>query len=197
MKKLKFFLNFDHEEAWLNRLAQAGSLISAPGPVYRFSPIEPGTAVVRVDYRPAMSEADFTDYRTLFADAGWLHQAGTRRGGAQYFASFAGEPNADIFSDAGSRAERYRRSIAASSLLLLPFLVLVFILWTQGNLFPAQGYLTPGLWQKQGLDLVGALLFETPFVLLRFAGPCILLAFCVALVIAIGAQSQLLRKASR
>ena len=107
MRKLKFFLDFDKEERWLNRLAAQGHLLSkAAFATYTFTEIEPGTAVVRVDYRPSMSEADYADYVTLFADSGWQHLSGSRKagahykGGAQYFASFDADPDADIFSDA-------------------------------------------------------------------------------------------------
>jgi Protein of unknown function (DUF2812). len=198
MKKVKFFLDFDKEESWLNQMADDGFLLTKAGLAYRFSVIEPKSAVVKVDYRPAMSETDFADYLSLFSDAGWQHQAGSRQGGPQYFASFSGDANAEIFSDADSRAQRYRRSIATYGLLLLPFVVLLFVLWTQGNLFPAPGdwYLTPGLWDKQGPEFVGAFLFETPFVLVRVIGPLLLIAFCVYLMAVVAYQWNRYRQAT-
>lgn len=198
MKKLKFFLDFDKEESWLNQMADEGFLLTKTGVAYRFSAIGPKSAVIKVDHRPAMSETDFADYLTLFSDAGWRHQAGTRHGGPQYFASFSGDANAEIFSDTDSRAQRYRRSIATYGLLFLPFAVLVFVLWAQGNLFQAPGdwYLTPGLWDKQGAEFIGAFVFETPFVLVRAIGPLLLVAFCVYLIAVMAYQWTLFRRAT-
>lgn len=197
MNKLKFFLNFDKEESWLNRLAAAGQLLSKAGPLYRFAAIEPASAVVRVDYRPAMKAADFADYVTLFADAGWQHLDGSRHGGAQYFASFDTGADTEIFSDSRSRAQRYRRSIAAHSALLLPFAVFCVILWMQSGMTidPRSWYLTPGLWEKQGGEFLGAFLFETIFVLFRAAGPLLITAFCAYCIGVIAYQSHLYRDA--
>lgn len=190
MRKLKFFLDFDKEERWLNRLAAQGHLLSkAAFATYTFTEIEPGTAVVRVDYRPSMSEADYADYVTLFADSGWQHLSGSRKagahykGGAQYFASFDADPDADIFSDAHSRAGRYRLSITALS--TLGFLLLLFCVATQAagaSLLPPphDWYQTPGLWDKHGMDFVGSFLFETVFVVLpRVGAGAILVIFTV------------------
>lgn len=192
MKKVKFFLNFEKEESWLNQMAANGFLLTGTGMAYRFSAVEPQSAVIKVDYRQAMSEADFADHLSLFSDAGWRHQAGTRGGGPQYFASFSGDANAEIFSDTDSRAQRYRRSIATYGLLLLPFAVVAVVLLTQGNLFeaPEHWYLTPGLWDKQGAEFIGAFLFETPFVL-RVAGPFLLVAFCAYLLAVMAYQWRL------
>lgn len=194
MKKLKTFWNFDNEERWLGEMAAQGHLVSRAGVRYEFSPIEPGSAVVRVDYRPAMSEEDFADYVKLFEDAGWHHCAGTRSGGGQYFASFSRDADADIFSDADSKAQRYRRSITAHTALLIPLAVITMVLWTTGTLFPQEWYQTPGLWEKQGAAFVGAFAFESLFVLVRVGGPLLLVAVCVYAVAAAIYQSTLLAR---
>jgi hypothetical protein len=194
MKAFKMFVDFDREEAWLNRKAGEGWLIVKAGLVYTFAPIEPGSAVVRVDYRPTMGTADFDDYRNLFWDAGWQHVAGSRGSGAQYFASFSGDTNADIFSDATSKAQRYRKAMAMTSVLLLPFFIITVALWTQGNL-AVELYLTPGLWELQGWQFVRAFAFETPFALLRLAGPLVLVGACVVLAALIVYQWLLYRRA--
>src|SRR5690625_1628438 len=68
--KMKFFRDFDKEEAWLNRMAADGLLLTKAGLRYQFEPVTPGSAVVRVDYQPSMPQSDFDDYLTLFADSG-------------------------------------------------------------------------------------------------------------------------------
>jgi hypothetical protein len=197
MTTLKFFVDFDKEEAWLNRMASEGHLIAKAGPLYRFTPIAPGSAVVRIDYRSSMSPSEFSDYVTLFSDAGWQHRSGSRTSGSQYFAAHGGNERAEIFSDAASKAQRYRRALGVSAALALPFLVVVFSLWSAGSpafetLFsPSQWYQTPGIWQKQGWELVGALLFETPFVVLRIGGPVLLMAVCVLMLALVAYQGVL------
>ena len=125
-------------------------LVSKAGPFYAFTPIEPGSAVVRVDYRPTMSAADFVDYVTLFADAGWRHLAGTRTSGTQYFASSAERADTEIFSDPTSRALCYRRALGVTGGIAALYLLLVFVLVVSGNgVFaslssPGDWYLTPG-----------------------------------------------------
>ena len=178
MKKFKVFWNFDNEERWLNEMAARGHLLSRAGFRYTFAPCEPGSAVVRVDYRPSMSEEDFADYIELFQDAGWRHCSGKRGGGPQYFVASSARADPDIFSDRASRAQRYQRSITAHSALFVPLLVVTFILWTNGGLFsaPRQWYLTPGLWEMQGLEFIRAFTFETAFVIVRVGGPLLLLA---------------------
>lgn len=178
MRAFRSFVDFDKEEAWLNRRAAEGWLVVHAGIFYRFTAIAPGSATVRVDYRPTMSATDFDDYRNLFWDGGWQHVAGSRGSGAQYFASFSGETGADIFSDRSSKAERYRRAMAMTAALLMPFVAIAVAVWAQGGI-PDELYLTPGLWEMQGWQFVRAFAFETPFALMRAGLPLLLLGTIV------------------
>ncbi len=201
MKKLNFFVDFDKEETWLNQMAAEGHLLSKADMSYTFTPIQPGSAVVRIDHRSSMRRDAFDDYLRLFEDAGWQHLEGSKGGGPQYFASFSDDANADIFSDAASKAQRYRRSIANRLALLIPFLFLIYIAWTLGTggpstfASPKDWYLTPELWDLQGAEFVGAFLIETPFVLLRVGGPLFLACACVVLAAQITKQYVLYRRA--
>lgn len=197
MRRFKIFADFDKEEAWLNDMAKAGHGLIGTGFGYAFTPIEPGSAVIRIDYRDTMSAEGYADYLSLFADAGWQHVGGSRRSGAQYFATATRDARADIFSDAVSKAERYRRAMAVSFAMLLPFLVITSVLWMQGALAPGDLYLTPGLWQKEGAEFWRAFLFETPFALLRLAAPVVLVGICVVFGATLLYQSVLYRRATR
>lgn len=203
MRKLKIFLNFDKEEAWLNDMAAQGQLLINKGSAtYMFTDIEPATVVVRVDYQPSMNSTDYADYLSLFSDSGWQLLHGSQKGGAKYFASFNAEPDADIFSDAPSKAQRYKRSLAAWSALALPFAVFSFVIFTtwasHGGLLqsPKDWYLTPGLWDKHGLDFVGSFVFESFFVAIRVGGPFLLVAFTVTCLLIVAYQGNLYRKAA-
>lgn len=200
MKALKTFIDFEKEEAWLNRMADKGHLLHKVGALYSFHPVEPGTATVRVDFRPQMSGDDFEDYRTLFLDAGWTHLTGSRSGGPQYFATFSGDPVADIFSEAASRTQRYRHAITMNALFLLPLVVVVIALASVGSITldslfsPRDWYLTQGLWQMNGWEFTRAFLFETPFVVLRIGLPFLLVASTVAVLTRIARQVVLYRR---
>lgn len=194
MKTFKMFIDYDKEEAWLNRKAREGWMLDGVGVSYSFTAIEPGPAVVRVDYQPTMTPADFDDYRNLFWDAGWQHIAGSRRSGNQYFASHTADPDADIFSDSASKAQRYRRAAAVNATLLLPFFVITVILLSQGNLF-TELYLTPGLWQMEGWEFARAFAFETPFALMRAFVPVALIGACAILGATAAYQWTLYRRA--
>lgn len=200
-KALKLFVDLDKEERWLNRKAAEGHLLTRVGAMYSFTPTTPGSAVVRIDYQPHMSAADFEDYTTLFSDAGWRHLSGSRTSGHQYFASTSSAPDDEIFSEARSKAQRYRRALGVNAVAALPFAVVAFVLLSTRSpafdnlLTPSAWYLTPGLWDMQGWQLLGAFLFETPFVALRVGGPVLLVVVPLAMLSLVAYQYLLYRRA--
>jgi hypothetical protein len=189
MRKYNFFVDLDKEERWLNELAGQGHLLSGKlGISYRFESGEPGSAVFRIDYRMFKRAADFEDYRMLFEDSGWQHIKGTKSSGAQYFRKRTTDLNEDIFSDADSKAGRFKRlsemwqSIATSYIPIFVALLLTDVIDPSVLLHPADLYYTPGLWDKSGSDFWSSFLFETPFAFFRGA---VWLIFPVAIVLAI------------
>ena len=198
---IRFFVDFDAEERWLDRMAAEGRLMRKRGVVYSSTDIEPGSAVVRIDYRPRMTAADFADYVQLFADAGWRHISGSRTSGTQHFASTTADADADIFSDARSRAQRYKRALDVNAAVLLPLLVVVSILLAtpssglRAAFSPGEWYLTPGLWEMEGSLFLSAFLFETPFVILRAGFPLVLVVACVVMLVTAVRQRALYRRA--
>jgi len=173
MKMFKFFINFDKEEQWLNEMAKKGYKFTNKSFGYEFQPAEPENAVIKIDYRTFNKKADFEDYRALFEDSGWKHIAGTKSSGAQYFIKIDENGNDDIFSDADSKARRYKRISQMWISLATSFIPIFVVLITTGSidakalLNPKLLYYTPGLWESTGADFWRAFLFETPFVLFR------------------------------
>lgn len=198
MAKMKFFRDFDKEEAWLNRMAADGLLLTKAGLRYQFEPVTPGSAVVRVDYQPSMPQSDFDDYLTLFADSGWRHLDGSRLGGPQYFASTSTNANTEIFSDEASKAQRYRRSLIAHGGVLLMFLVFSLSAWPLDllSVSPREWYLTEGLWDMQGAQFLGAFLFETIFVIFRVGVPLAPPVISLYCAVVIAYQAVLYRRAT-
>jgi hypothetical protein len=168
MRKLKFFINFRKEERWLNEMAKQGYKFTKKSIGYEFQPDKPENTVIKLDCRTFKRQADFEDYCTLFEDCGWKHITGTKSSGYQYFKSIDG--GEDIFSDADSKAGRYKRishmwmALAASYIPIFAVLISTSSIDTGALL---NLYYTPGLWEKSGAALWGAILFETPFALLK------------------------------
>lgn len=173
--RLRLFLDFDREERWLTSMAGEGFALVKRNRLglYRFRRSAPEATVIRIDYRSFKGKRDFADYRSLFADSGWEHIAGSRSSGAQYFKKVNGSADDDIFSDWASKAGRYRRLSSFSLALAAAWLPVTAVVLNlrhvnyRAFLDCRLIYQTPGLWERTGADFWGALLFETPFALLR------------------------------
>lgn len=173
MYVFKFFIDFTKEEQWLNEMAINGYELINNSFGYKFKKITPEEATYRIDYRTFKFQKDFIDYCTLFEDSGWRHISGTKSSGKQFFKKISPDSEEDIFSDNLSRASRYKRASNIWLTFSLCYLTILisFINTNTINLEafvnPKSLYYTPGLWEKTGLDFLGAFLFETPFALSR------------------------------
>ena len=181
MKKFKIFVDMDKEEKYLNDKAKNGFMLknySSFG-VYTFMKAEPEDLNYRIDYRMFKSEMEFEQYKTLFQDAGWVHVSGTKYSGSQYFLPKSTNMDlCDIFSDVESKCARYKRlkkQSLSSFMIMLTYLIVIFSVY--GFKLSNFGYLTPGLWEKNGSNFWSAFIFETPFVILRIV-PCIFFMMC-------------------
>jgi len=188
MTKFKIFLNYGKEEKWLELMAAQGYQLKKASLVYSFDSASPEQVSIRIDYRHFKNNRDFVDYCSLFEDGGWRHIVGTKNSGAQYFKKAQGADADDIFSDAASRAGRYKRladmmmSISiAFIIILLPMLLSDSFQW-ESFLNPKALYLTPGLWEMSGPTFWRHFWFETPFALMRGFGWLFWLLFVFAYV---------------
>ncbi len=170
MIKLKFFIDFEKEEQWLNEMARGGFQLKDVSFGYSFQSSDPEDSQFRIDHRVFNNKPEFISYCTLFEDSGWKHIAGSQNSGAQYFKRLSESSNVDIFSDELSKAERYKRvSRFCCSLPRACFLMLVLAA-THAVDFraffnPRMFYLTPNLWERTGEAFWKAFWFETPFAL--------------------------------
>lgn len=173
MRKFKFFIDFEKEEQWLERMARAGYQLKSTNFGYNFRLASPKEKNIRIDFRKFYHSVDFLDYLTLFEDSGWRHLAGSKYSGIQYFENVDEEASDEIFSDDDSKAKRYKRYAQASLMLAISNLPLIVILYFTGMIDPAyitrpsELYFTPGLWEKNGISFWFSFIFETPFALLR------------------------------
>lgn len=172
MTKYKCFFDFGKEEAWLADLSRQGyKLTYAQNGCYKFDYIGNSypDLVFKVDYRTFHKKEDFLNYCTMFEDSGWLHIAGSRHSGSQYFVKLRPDATGDIFSDNLSRAGRYKRLSSMWLGLACTFTAIMISLSFSLHVNFSELYLTPGLWEMKGWHFVTAFLFETPFALFRLA----------------------------
>ena len=180
MTRFKLFFRFEKEEKWLEAMAQQGWLLYRKSFFYRFQKVEPAARTIRMDYRTFRSSKDFADYCAMFEDSGWQHIAGTKSSGEQYFVKIGAHSTEDIFSDSLSRAGRYKRLAEMWGALPIAYIPILIALGRPDIsylLSPKQWYLTPGLWELEGISFWWSFLFETPFALLRGLGWLIPLCF--------------------
>lgn len=164
MKKFKLFLNIIKEEKWLNEQLQEGYLctnINGLG-IYSFKKTNK-KYVMRLDYQNYLSKKKFKEYKGIYTDFGWSCMKNTRFGGIQYWQTETNDYN-EIFSDRQSKANYYKRLMNYSAILGIPLLIFSLNLYRDSGI-----YLTEGLWSMEGSLFWIALVFETPFVLLRLS----------------------------
>lgn len=173
MYRIKFFLDFEKEEKWLEEMTSKGFHLQNTFLGYQFKRGTPETATIKIDFRKFKRKEDFIDYCALFEDSGWQHLVGSKNSGVQYFKKTDDCIEDEIFSDINSKAARYKRyatmcyEFAVSFIPLLVVFYLIDMMNINGLTNPKELYYTPGLWDKEGLSFWFSFLFETPFALLR------------------------------
>ena len=193
-------IDLEKEENWINRYIRQGWRLKRISFLrYEFiskktdTALRPGETepdenafLVRCDARSFKTRTDFQEYITFLLDAGWRHIKGDWKQDTHYFERISPNASEELFSDDASKAARYMRQakIWLASLFVLAacsfscFLSMPFHLQDLLNI-KAQ-YLTPGLWQMEGIEFWSALIFETPFALIR-SGALNLLILALAL----------------
>lgn len=183
MKKLRLFIDYEKEEKWLHAMAQKGWALKSALFTYTFRKTPPEDTSIRVDFRLFKHNKDYTDYIALFEDSGWQHIAGYKSIGIHYFKKTREQANEDIFSDAASKAGRYKRASEMWLMFFICYIPVILSLYVNTILVPISVqqasphhgllpafkfiHFTPGLWPR--------FLFETPFALLGTIMICLLI----------------------
>lgn len=171
MKVFKCFFDIEKEEKWLNEQLEKGyrcTKISGLG-MYTFEKTNK-RYVIRLDYQDYLSKGKFQDYKGLYEDFGWNFIKGSSFGGIQYWQKEADGQN-EIFSDRQSTNNFYKRVMVYTFGIGILLLFACYMPYKDSGL-----YLTEGLWNMEGALFWKALIFETPFVLLRLL-PVIMAVF--------------------
>ncbi|MDR0287763.1 MAG: DUF2812 domain-containing protein [Clostridiales bacterium] len=207
MKKFRIFADFDKEERFLNTTAGKGFRLVRHNTAslwYVFTPAEPAKLNYRVDFRQFKNKREYHDYLALFDESGWEHICGSYRSGSHYFLpAEGGARTEDIFSDADSKAGRFKRY--AMNCITIFFVILMYIFILQDSLKtvgwsflePRSWYFTPGIWEKTSVDFWRAFLFETPFAIMRSGLPFIVLIALMFINGALTVKTLLLYKGNK
>ncbi|WP_244835039.1 DUF2812 domain-containing protein [Clostridium sp. BJN0001] len=183
MKKFKIFYNFKEEEKWLKDMAKKGHILKSYSVfgIYTFTDGLSQDLNYKIDYKLFKKKSDYVSYLTLFEDYGWKHVCGTKNGGNHYFLPKNKETKAEIFSDSESSNMRYKTlyKICFTNLILC-VLFFISMLSTISFSLSNLGFLTPGLWEKVGVDFWKSFFFELPFVIERIALWLIVLVIGIA-----------------
>lgn len=184
MKKFKLFSSYTEEENWLNQQSESGWRLVKKGIFYTFNKGADQPLVYAIDYRTFKNKGDYQDYLSLFQDSGWTHMGGSRWSGEHYFSALPNqEKDISIFSDRESSINRYKKKIInclygilfLSCYLALSLLFGSFDGYGRMILKPKLAFLTPGLWERSGIEFWKAFLFELPFALIFRILPIILI----------------------
>lgn len=162
MKKFNVFFNIEKEEQWLNEKLQKGyrcTNISWLG-IYTFEKTDK-RYVMRLDYQDYLPKKKLEEYKGIYEDFGWNYVTDTLFGGIRYWQKEDDGQN-EIFSDRQSKANYYKRLMSYSLMLGILGLAIAYMQYKDsGSLYHE------GLWSMEGALFWKALLFETPFVLLK------------------------------
>lgn len=183
MKKFKLFMDIQKEEDWLNSMAKKGWLckhVSAWG-IYDFEKTASVEQVIRIDYPTFRTRDAKKRYIELYEDYGWQHLGGNW---LHYWLKPA-DGRDELFSDQASQKAYLRRLLEYYGSFGFVFLIIAFSVMGNGSYSKSLkgAYLTPGLWEKEGSDFLFAFLFETPFALMRFGMPWLLMIWGIAFML--------------
>ena len=161
MKKFKVFFNIEKEEQWLNEQLQKGyrcTHICGLG-IYTFEKTHK-RYVMRLDYQDYLPKKKFEEYKGIYEDFGWIYLKGPSLGGIRYWQKIDDGQN-EIYSDRHSTGNYYKRLMGYSLAFGLLCLAVSPLSYNDSGLYHE------GLWSMNGSLFWKALLFETPFVLLK------------------------------
>lgn len=180
MKKLRIFTNVQKEEQWLNEMLQKGLQFKHVNGinVYSFEKTSNKQQILRIDCQSFASKEKFKQYKALYEEFGWVHVGGSRSSMLQYWLNPSGKED-ELFSDQSSEKNYFQRLSKFYGICAFFFLFLTISLFKNATQYTniKSAYFTPGLWNKDGFDFWQAFLFETPFALLRFSSPWLMILF--------------------
>ena len=177
MKIYKYFVDTNKQEKWLNKMNDKGYKLMKNPMDFIFIFEESDTDyVTRLDYRDRMSMEGYSEYLSIHEELGWEHVRGGRFGMTPHTWTKVKDGNDELFSDKESKVSFYKRATSYTGTFAILFMVYTFIFF---NSFDGEIFLTPGLFDMEGIMFWKAFLFELPFALMRAVPPFIFLILAV------------------
>ena len=181
MIKFKIFFNIENEEQWLNHMLSNGWIctnVNSAG-LYTFNPTTDVEQIIRIDFQQDLRKEEQGNYKQLYEDYGWRAIKEKSYDGTYYWLKRK-DGHDELFSDNDSQIAKYKRLMKhACSWAVLSFIWLMCLSDNHSYFLNIKdAYLTPGLWDKEGLAFLFSFLFETPFAFMRFIPPWLFLATC-------------------
>lgn len=180
MRKFKLFTDAIKEELWLNDMLQKGWRLKHVSffSMYTFEKISNVEQIIRLDCQSFPSTQKFQQYKQFHEEFGWVHLSGSRHSMLQYWWN-PNDKDDTLFSDQESEKNYLQRLTKFYGYAAFFFLLFTMMVYDNAKQFtsPKAAYFTPGLWDKEGSDFFTAFILETPFALLRFGSPWLMLGF--------------------
>ena len=134
--------------------------------------------ILRLDCQSFSSEQKFQQYKALYEEFDWVHIGGSHFSTLQYWLN-PNNKDDSLFSDQSSEKHYLQRLSKTYGACAFLFLFITFCVFKNSGQFLniKDAFYTPGLWDKNGFDFWSAFLFDTPFAILRFGSPWLMLFF--------------------
>ncbi|KAF1296207.1 hypothetical protein BAU15_10500 [Enterococcus sp. JM4C] len=186
MRKFRLFIDIEKEEKYLERMAESGwGLVNYNSlGFYRFEKIVPEKRNYRIDYRLFANKKDYLNYLTLFEDSGWQAVSSNHGSSHHFFLPISSEnQEMDIFSDADSSKERYKRYFALSA-FFMALMIICLGIYLPGLKDIPTWYLAPDPFNQADFGFIGRILVKTFLASLRVVPLLLILALSIFSMVA-------------
>ncbi len=166
MKKYRYFVNIDKEEAFLHKMIECGYYLESVSSnfVYNFTKKDIHKEV-KIDYRLQMDDESYNDYITLLKDYGWELISGNKDSRKHYFISTKNSNDDSLFSTEESRYNRYKLMRNTYSTSATTAMILYVATHKDSQLTDA--WFSTELFNLKGIEFVKSFALELPIVLLK------------------------------
>ncbi|SDC55595.1 DUF2812 domain-containing protein [Shouchella lonarensis] len=177
--KTRYFMDIEKEEAWLNKMREAGyQFVDRGWFTYYFKKVETiDSKTIKIDYKKCRDEQALSTYLQPFQEEGWKRVCG--KSDIHYFEKDDPAASEAIFLNNERIVRGYKKLMNQWRVCATVFLSWIVILLLTGMVpdvsNPKSFFYTPGLWEKEGAAFLRAFLFELPFALSRMLPPYIII----------------------
>ncbi|WZY00681.1 DUF2812 domain-containing protein [Bacillus sp. FSL W7-1360] len=162
--KTRYFMDIEKEEAWLNKMREAGyQFVDRGWFTYYFKKVETiDSKTIKIDYKKCRDEQALSTYLQPFQEEGWKRVCG--KSDIHYFEKDDPAASEAIFSSKEQIVKGYKKLTMLWSIFAILFVSWTVILLSTGMIpdisNPKAFFYTPGLWDAEGEAFLSAFWFE-------------------------------------